>query len=191
MPRSFSFILLMIFVSPANTYGFARQLLAIQILNAEGDILQIEASKSLGQAISGKQDESIDTKLHSWEKSEGRSLGWAKPLGKIELPACPNLVSVDCFILNELRQALSEGDETSYMELMARLHQNNHEALQKEGVALPYSAFLLKNRLYSRSLLVLFPLIKKDDSLRPAYEWIQRLYSHSDRDDGKVAIKNL
>ena len=73
---------------------------------------------------------------------------------------------------------------------MARIHQNSHPILSQESVALPYAGFLLRNQIFSRSLLILYPVVKRQKYLRPAYEWVQRLYSHSDREDGKVAIKN-
>lgn len=194
MAKNFAIYLILglVVTESLNANSFARQLLASELLQAEQSVVKTPGSGIFGRLlVESKSQEEISTSVKTWQEKQKKNLDWLGTVAPFNIPLCPNIISLRCLIFSELKEARTTGASKPFLDLMAQLRQRQHPIIQEEDIALIYSAMLVEDGLYNRSLLILFPLVKNKPSLIPAYEWVQRLYNHSDRDDGKVAIKNL
>ncbi|SMF32274.1 hypothetical protein [Pseudobacteriovorax antillogorgiicola] len=182
-----------LFASSASiAKGFGHYALLGEILEAQSQILN-KSYKGAAKTLWGLKPKPTEFQrlTKSLQKDNSLNLSWVSPLVLPTIPKCVEVVSIRCHITNEVVMSLKTDTWTSTMELFERLHQNNHPILTEINMGTLYSGLLVKHRNFRRSLLVLFPLIQKEKALAIPYELIQQLYNHSDRSDGKVAIKNL
>lgn len=107
-----------------------------------------------------------------------------------KVPRCPEVVSTRCFLLKQLQTALASSAHDALLGSFDQLYQQDSDILKDPSMALIYATMLLKERQFPRALNMLFPIVALDSSVKLSYEWIQNLYNHNEKSEGRVAIKN-